>query len=475
MVFSSSIFLFGFLPAVILFYYAQQMLGPKKLRNTVLLFGSYLFYLYGAAGFVLILIGSTLADYFLGLLIERDVRRKGRWLLLAVLINIGFLVYFKYANFFVGELNFGLAQFGFTPIEWQEVILPIGISFFTFKKLSYVLDVYQGKVRALKNFVDFALYVAVFPQLIAGPIMRFSAVRNQLKQRRESWQLFYNGIIRFCWGLAKKVMIADACGRIADFIFGLNLELLDTKMAWLGAIAYTVQIYFDFSAYSDMAIGLGMLFGFKFPENFNRPYSAISITDFWRRWHITLGRWFRDYLYIPLGGNQKSTGRTCLNLTVVFILCGLWHGANWTFVIWGIYHGALLILERISGIRNLPAEKFKVLRRAATLFIVTLGWVIFRSADIFQAFDFLARMFSITDLPVSYELSLVLNYRNVLFLMTALTIAFMPHEFSGIKFLMDRKDPVPLFTGALMILLLLPYCTALIIGGSNNPFIYYRF
>lgn len=475
MVFSSTIFLFGFLPAVILFYYAQQLLCPKKLRNTVLLFGSYLFYLYGAAGFVLILLISTGADYLLGLLIERDPRRKRGWLLLAVLLNIGLLVYFKYANFFVGELNIVFAQFGFRPVGWQEVILPIGISFFTFKKLSYVLDVYQGKICALKNVVDFALYVAIFPQLIAGPIMRFSAVRTQLKQRRESWQLFYNGTIRFCWGLAKKVMIADACGRIADFIFGLDLELLDTKMAWLGAIAYTLQIYFDFSAYSDMAIGLGMLFGFKFPENFNRPYSAVSITDFWRRWHITLGRWFRDYLYLPLGGNQKGTGRTCLNLTVVFILCGLWHGANWTFVLWGIYHGALLILERISGIRDLPDEKYKVMRRGATLFIVILGWVIFRSVNIFQSIDFLSRMFTITDLPVSYELSRVLNYRNVLFLMTALTVFFMPREFSGLRFLMGRKDPIPLFTGALMILLLLPYCAALIIGGSNTPFIYYRF
>jgi alginate O-acetyltransferase complex protein AlgI len=475
MVFSSTIFLFGFLPAVIILYYVQQLLGPKNLRNAVLLFASYLFYLYGAAGFVLVLIGSTMADYLLVLLIERDVRRKRLWLVLAVLLNIGLLAYFKYADFFVDNLNLVFAQCGFTPIEWQGVILPIGISFFTFKKLSYILDVYQGKVRAQKNIVDFALYVAVFPELIAGPIMRYHTVRSQLKQRRESWPLFYDGIIRFCWGLAKKVMIADACGRIADFTFALNPERLDTKTAWLGAIAYTLQIYFDFSAYSDMAIGLGMLFGFKFPENFNRPYSAVSITDFWRRWHITLGRWFRDYLYIPLGGNQKGAGRTCLNLSLVFILCGLWHGANWTFVFWGIFHGALLMLERISGIRNLPAEKYQTVRRAATLLLVILGWVVFRSANIIQAFEFISRMFTITDWPVSYELSLVMNYRNVLFLMTALTVFFMPRDFSALRYLMDRKDPVPLFAGVLMILLLLPYCAALIIGGADTPFIYYRF
>jgi len=475
MLFSSSIFLFGFLPAVIILYYMQQLLGPKKLRNAVLLLGSYLFYIYGAASFVLILIGSTTADYLLGQLIERDVQRKRLWLALAVVLNLGLLAYFKYANFFVGDLNIVFAQFGFTPIEWQEVMLPVGISFFTFKKLSYILDVYQGKVRAQKNAVDFALYVAIFPQLIAGPIMRYHEVRSQLKQRRESWDLFYDGIIRFCWGLAKKIMIADACGRIADFTFTLNLELLDTKMAWLGAIAYTLQIYFDFSGYTDMAIGLGMLFGFNFPENFKRPYSSVSITDFWRRWHITLGRWFRDYLYIPLGGNQKGAGRTCLNLSLVFILCGLWHGANLTFVLWGIFHGALLMLERISGIRNLPAEKYQTVRRAATLLLVILGWVVFRSANIFQAFEFISRMFTVTDLPVSYELSLVMNYRNVLFLMTALTVFFMPRDFSGMRYLMGRKGPIPLFTGVLMILLLLPYCAALIIGGADAPFIYFRF
>ena len=475
MVFSSTIFLFGFLPAVVLIYYTQQVLCEKKLRNVVLLIGSYLFYLFGAAEFVLILIGSTLADFFFGLLIEHDTRRKRLWLLLALLLNIGLLAYFKYTNFFVGELNLVFAQFGFTRIEWQEVILPIGISFFTFKKLSYVMDVYQGKVRAQKNIIDFALYVAIFPQLIAGPIMRYHAVRSQLKQRRESWPRFYDGVIRFCWGLAKKVLIADACGRIADFAFALDLELLDTKTAWLGAVAYSLQIYFDFSAYSDMAIGLGMLFGFRFPENFKRPYSAVSITDFWRRWHITLGRWFRDYLYIRLGGNRKGPSRTCLNLGLVFILCGLWHGANWTFVLWGMFHGILLILERISGIRNLPDEKYQIMRRAITLLLVILSWVVFRSADISQAFDFLSRMFSISDLPVTYELSRVLNFRDVTFLAMALTVFFMPREFSGLRYINDRSGPVPLITGFLMILLLLPYCAALIIGGSNSPFIYFRF
>jgi alginate O-acetyltransferase complex protein AlgI len=475
MVFSSTIFLFAFLPAVIICYYAHQLLPAKKLRNAVLLFFSYLFYLYGAAGFLMILILSTLADYMLGLLIERKVAYRRLWLGFSLLLNLGLLAYFKYANFFVGELNSFLLGLQFFPIEWNDVILPIGISFFTFQKLSYIMDVYRGKSRALVNVIDFALYIAMFPQLIAGPIVRFSYIRSQLKGRRESWTDFYNGTLRFCWGLAKKVMIANSCGQITDLIFGLNLELLDTKVAWLGAITYTLQIYFDFSAYSDMAIGLGMLFGFRFPENFNRPYSAVSITDFWRRWHITLSRWFRDYLYIPLGGNRRGKTRTCLNMAVVCVLCGLWHGANWTFLFWGIYHGIFLIIERISGLRDVSREKYKIARRLVTLLIVVVGWVLFRSEDIYRATGFLEAMFTVSDLPISYELSRALNYRNVLFVMAALPVFFLPADVSPIKLIIERKDPIPVVAGALMILLLLPYCAALIVGGASSPFIYYRF
>jgi alginate O-acetyltransferase complex protein AlgI len=475
MVFSTTIFLFGFLPAVIISYYGQQLLTPQKLRNIVLLFFSYLFYLYGAAGFLLILILSTLADYLLGRLIDRKVKYKKLWLSLSLLLNLGLLAYFKYANFFVAELNSFLLGLKFFPIEWNAVVLPIGISFFTFQKLSYIIDVYRGKSRALTNVIDFALYIAMFPQLIAGPIVRFSYIRRQLKDRRESWNNFYNGTLRFCWGLLKKVVIASSCAQITDLIFDLQLELLDTKVAWLGAITYTLQIYFDFSAYSDMAIGMGMMFGFTFPENFNRPYSAVSITDFWRRWHITLSRWFRDYLYIPLGGNRRTTSRTCLNMAIVCILCGLWHGANWTFLIWGVYHGVFLILERVTGMREIALEKYKIIRRVITLLIIVVGWVLFRSEDIAQAIRFLGAMFTITDWPVSYELSRALNYRNLLILLAALPVFFLPGDFSLIRQLIDKKDPVPLLAGALMILLVLPYCAALIVGGASSPFIYYRF
>jgi alginate O-acetyltransferase complex protein AlgI len=475
MVFSTTIFLFAFLPAVIVCYYMQRLFFQKRPGNAVLLFFSYIFYLYGAAGFLLILLVSTFADYLLGLLIERNPRHRRMWLSLSVFLNLGLLVYFKYANFFVEEINAVVEHFGFSPIEWQHVILPIGISFFTFQKLSYIIDVYRGKSRALENVFDFALYVAMFPQLIAGPIVRFSFIRDQLRGRSESSDMFYRGIMRFCWGLAKKVMIASSCGAIADVIFGLDPRLLDTKFAWLGAMAYTLQIYFDFSAYSDMAIGLGMLFGFKLPENFKRPYSALSITEFWRRWHISLSSWFRDYLYIPLGGNREGMVKTCMNMAVVFILCGLWHGANWTFLLWGLYHGLFLILERLIGLRDIPGEKYRFVRRATTLLIVIVGWVFFRSEDISQAIQYLGVMFTASDLPLSYELSLALNYRNILFMMTALTVFFMPGDFSGISYLTGKKGPTMLLAGALMILLLLPYCAALIVGGSSSPFIYYRF
>ncbi len=475
MVFSSTIFLFAFLPAVIVCYYAQRLFFQRRPGNAVLLFFSYIFYLYGAAGFLLILLMSTLADYLFGLLIDRNPRYKRLWLGLSVLLNLGLLAYFKYANFFVQELTGVLLKMNVSPIEWSGVILPIGISFFTFQKLSYVIDVYRGESRPLENVTDFALYVAMFPQLIAGPIVRFSHIRHQLRGRNESAAMFYRGIMRFCWGLAKKVMIATACGAIADAIFSLDLSLLDAKTAWLGAIAYTLQIYFDFSAYSDMAIGLGMFFGFHLPENFKRPYSAVSITDFWRRWHISLSRWFRDYLYIPLGGNRRGTTRTCFNMAVVCVLCGLWHGANWTFLVWGIYHGLFLVIERITGMRKIAPEKFRFARRTITLFVVIIGWVIFRSQDFYQAIGFLGVMFTAIDLPLSYEVSQVLTYRNLCFLMAALTVFFMPADFSGISVLMHKKDPIPLVAGILMILLLLPYCAALIVGGFNSTFIYYRF
>ncbi|MBL0714429.1 MAG: MBOAT family protein [Desulfosarcina sp.] len=475
MLFASTVFLFAFLPAVILVYYTVPDQPTKRGRNFVLLIFSYLYYLYGAASFLPVFMLSTLGDFGLARLIESDRRRKRLWLILSLVINLGLLAYFKYANFFINEVGILRAQWGLPALTWVEVLLPIGISFFTFQKLSYVIDVYRGDTTALRDPLDFALYVAMFPQLIAGPIVRFQEIRLQLRERRENWERFFSGTVRICWGLAKKVLIAETCGRFADTIFALGPSMLDTKTAWLGAVAYTLQIYFDFSGYADMAIGLGLLFGFVLPENFKRPYSAVSITDFWRRWHISLSRWFRDYLYIPLGGNRHGTARACLNMAVVFVLCGLWHGANWTFLAWGIYHGLFLIIERLTGLRRMPARRWVVTRRAVTLLIVTVGWVLFRAADFGQAAGFLSAMFSWRDLPLAYDLSLRLNPWDLGILLGAATVFVLPPDFSGFRLVAEERHVQPTVAAVVLILIVLPLCGLLIISSPAAPFIYFRF
>ncbi|NNF99639.1 MAG: MBOAT family protein [Desulfobacteraceae bacterium] len=475
MLFHSPVFLFVFLPLVIFCYFCLRQFRPIGSGNTILLLFSYIFYLYGAAGFIVILLISTSFDYGFGLLMVRKPGQRRLWLTLSISLNVGLLAYFKYSNFLIGEVNALFTMAGYTPFDWLPVVLPIGISFFTFQKLSYIVDVYRKKVQPLTSFIDFAMYVAMFPQLVAGPIVRFGTIAGQLRSRIESWDGFYRGCLRFCWGLGKKVLVANACGRIADHIFQLGPEFVDTRLAWLGAVAYTLQIYFDFSAYSDMAIGLGALFGFKFPENFNRPYSSVSITDFWRRWHMSLSRWFRDYLYIPLGGNRYGLTRTCVNMGVVCLLCGLWHGAQWTFVIWGIYHGLFLIAERITGFREMTPDKLPLVRRGATLLVILLGWVLFRCDDMSRALDFYLAMFTITKLPVDYDLSLVLNHRDIFFTMVGAGVFFLPRDFSVFDLFFDTTPRRRLLWSALLILVVLPYCMALIVGTPMNPFIYYRF
>jgi alginate O-acetyltransferase complex protein AlgI len=475
MLFASTVFLFAFLPAVILIYYTVPDQSSKRGRNLILLIFSYIYYLYGAADFLPILIASSLADYGLARLIASDQRRKRLWLIASLVLNLGLLAYFKYANFFIQEIDLLRARMGLPVVAWIEVMLPIGISFFTFQKLSYVIDVYRGDAEVLRDPLDFALYVAMFPQLIAGPIVRFREIQAQLRTRSESWDRFWAGTTRICWGLAKKVVIAESLGRFADTVFGLPPAMLDTKAAWLGAAAYTLQIYFDFSGYSDMAIGLGRLFGFVLPENFKRPYSAVSVTDFWRRWHITLSRWFRDYLYIPLGGNRHGTARACFNMAVVFVLCGLWHGANWTFLAWGVYHGLFLVIERLSGWRRLPRVRWVGTRRAFTLLIVVVGWVLFRATDFSQAAAFLRAMFSWSDLPLAYDLSLLFNPWDLGILIGAALVCLLPPEFSGYRALIMRPQPRPTWAAVLLVLVVFPLCGLLIVSSPAAPFIYFRF
>jgi len=335
MVFSSLIFLFLFLPMALVCYYA----AGRRLRNAVLLAFSWAFYFWGSAEVLGILIVSTLTDYLIGLEIDGAKDRRGakRWAAFSIIVNLAFLAYFKYANFFVGELSGVLSLFGGGPLPWAEVLLPTGISFFTFHKITYIVDIYRGTKKAFRSFVDFALYIAFFPQLIAGPIVRFHEIADQITGRRENTGDFYTGVVRFLWGLVKKVLIADACGEIADAVFALSPMHLDTKSAWLGVFSYAMQIYFDFSAYADMAVGLGLMFGFKLPENFRRPYSALSITDFWRRWHITLSSWCRDYVYMF----ALSAGRRpWLAVLASMLILGVWHELSARYLAWGIYHGA---------------------------------------------------------------------------------------------------------------------------------------
>jgi alginate O-acetyltransferase complex protein AlgI len=388
MVFSSVIFLFCFLPLVLVAYW----IAPQRVRNGMLLVASLIFYAWGEVFYVGVMLASIAMNYVFGLWVDRarDGRSERRVVAIAVIANLALLAWFKYANFLVENTNRLLTGSPGGPLELAPVHLPIGISFFTFQALSYVIDVRRRVSPSMRNPVDMALYIALFPQLIAGPIIRFHDIAAEISSREPRIADIAAGIRRFIIGLGKKVLIANIVGRAADSIFEIPTDQLTPGLAWLGALSYALQIYFDFSGYSDMAIGLGRVFGFHFLENFEHPYVSRSVTDFWRRWHISLSNWFRDYLYVPLGGNRNGAGRTHLNLLIVFLLCGLWHGASWTFVVWGLYHGSFLVLER--GFRNRNIRVWSPLAHAATLLLVLVGWVIFRAETLPQAGAFLAAM-----------------------------------------------------------------------------------
>ncbi|MCA8973658.1 MAG: MBOAT family protein [Planctomycetes bacterium] len=394
MVFSSSIFLYAFLPAFLLLYF----LAPGRLRSLAIALGSFVFYGWWKPEFVLLLLFSSVVDYWLGGRIARD-RSTGRgngrrWLVLSLITNLGLLGYFKYANFGVESLRAVLHGLGLAgDFEWTTVVLPIGISFYTFQTMSYTIDLYRGEVQPATRFVDFLCYVSMFPQLVAGPIVRYSVVEAELRSRRVTWDKLYQGVLFFQVGLVKKILLADTMAEFANGAFGpLNADGLACLDAWLGAVGYAFQIYFDFSGYSDMAIGLGLMLGFHFPINFDAPYKADSITDFWRRWHISLSTWLRDYLYVPLGGNRKGTLRTYANLTLTMLLGGLWHGAAWNFLAWGAYQGFWLVIERLIGKRPWYGLAPRLLRVAITFVLVLFGWVLFRARDLGHAVRYAATM-----------------------------------------------------------------------------------
>lgn len=469
MVFSSAYFLLLFLPLTLLLYF----IVPKRFRNLVLLVASLYFYAYGEEILVLIMVFSTLLDYKCGLLIEQGKRKLG--LRISIVANLLTLGFFKYFNFGVENAYAILDTLSINSESIRgipEIALPLGISFYIFQTMSYTIDVYYGRVKANKNILEFATYVTMFPQLVAGPIVRYADIQKQILDRTVTLLDFTKGLERFILGLGKKILIANTFASIADNIFVQNGEGLSTYSAWLGVIAYSFQIYYDFSGYSDMAIGLGRMFGFTFLENFNYPYISKSIQEFWRRWHISLSTWFKDYLYIPLGGNKKGITRTYLNLIIVFLITGLWHGASWNFVIWGIYHGCFIILEKLF--LGPILKKSGVLQNLYVLGVVTIGWVFFRIEEFPNSIYYLKTLIIPTSgNPSVNDFITYFNSGKELAITLVVAIAFSMPLYPYLE--KKLTNPTFLIFRYIGVICLLLICITYIAAGSYNPFIYFRF
>ena len=470
MVFSSTVFLYIFFPVVFILYY----LFPDKNKNMILLFFSLLFYAWGEPVFVLVMFLSILINYCFGRIIHfynsKMSYKKSKYALIAGIVsNISILFYFKYFNFFMGNLNFLQNVSGNKEFIFAEVALPIGISFFTFQAMSYIIDLYKNKISVQKNIKDLALYISLFPQLIAGPIVRYRSIEKQLIKRHYNIYSISIGVRRFIAGLTKKVFFANTLGEIADKIFALNVSEFSQGAAWVGIVCYSFQIYFDFSGYSDMAIGLGRIFGFRFMENFNYPYISNTITEFWRRWHISLSTWFRDYLYFPLGGNRISKKRTYFNLIIVFIVTGFWHGAAWNFLFWGLFHGMFLIFEK----KFFKFKKKNILFNFYTLFVVLNSWVLFRAPDLKYAVDYFEKMyFGIRTDSFIYSYDYFMTTKILIFLILAAIfstpiIKIFLRNIQKFSF----GDYIERFVYIILI-----YLNIIFVGASTyNPFIYFRF
>ena len=466
MLFSSIPFLYYFLPCVLILYFAV----PKRLKNSVILFSSLFFYAWGEPKFLVFMLISITQGYIFGRLIEKH--RAGKTAKVCLIISVGFslclLGYCKYADFFVSNFN---ALTGLSA-ALPGIALPIGISFYTFQMLSYTVDVYRGNAAAQKNFINLAAYIAMFPQLIAGPIVRYSDISKQLESRTHSLENAAYGARRFIIGLSKKILIANLLGELVA-VFKESDEK-SVLFFWVYAAAYTLHIYFDFSGYSDMAIGLGKIFGFGFPENFNYPYISASITEFWRRWHISLGSWFRDYVYIPLGGNRVSKPRWLLNILIVWMATGLWHGAAWNFVLWGVYFAVLLTAEKLWLLK--PLKKLKVFSHVYVLFFVVISFVIFDAASVSDALTYIVSMFGGAGLPAVTEQSIYyLKSYAVILIIAVIGATPLPARLAAAAEKSSIGSKIKNAAEPVAAVVMLAVCTAFLIDGSFNPFLYFRF
>lgn len=475
MVFSSVIFLTYFFPLVFAIYFLLH----NKVKNAFLLIASMLFYMWGAPKFIFAILGTTTLDFFLVNILHNSSSEKKRklFLILSLCLNVGMLFYFKYCNFFIDNANAVLRLFTEKQIHWTKIVLPIGISFYTFESLTYVIDVYRRIHKPLNNFWQYQLYILLFPKLIAGPIIRYHEISDQITGRlgKEKIEDVLSGFFRFVIGLSKKVLIANTMASLADTVFNTEIINLSTSYAWLGMFAYTFQIYFDFSGYSDMAIGMGKILGFRFPENFDNPYTSGSITEFWRRWHMTLGNWMKNYLYIPLGGNKvASKFRMYFNLWLVFLASGFWHGAAWTFVFWGIYHGLLLVLERIF-LLNLYKKLGKIVPIMITFLLVSIGWVFFRAENFWQSTAFIKKLISLDfKIVYIYVTNEFVFYFSLATIFSFFTLFKLGQKIQEKIYYTDYKNS-GLVLGTFIALIFFMLCVGSVSSSTFNPFIYFRF
>ena len=475
MVFSSALFLFYFLPLFLVGYFV----APKRLRNLYTTCASLGFYAWGAPTFLPIFLASCVTDYLLAKTLSKTEAptRRQQILWVSMLLNVGLLLYFKYANFFVEQVTALTHQLGFSFGKWHKIALPIGISFFTFHKISYIVDIYRRTSPPVRSLGEYFLYITFFPQLIAGPIVRYHEIQDQIQGRKHTWDGFVEGCWRFILGLGSKVLLADPMAAVATHVFSHKPYDISVGYTWLGTLAYTMQIYFDFAGYSSMAIGLALMVGFRFPENFNHPYLAVSVTDFWRRWHMSLSRWMRDYLYIPLGGNRVSPNRQKLNLWVVFLISGFWHGAEWTFIAWGIFHGFFLALERTS-LGHLYLTISPLLRRALTFVTIMFGWVLFRSESLSEAIARWGRMIGLgaESLPLP-RASLISDVGIIVLTVTIAWCLIVEPLVEGRGESASERRPLyeshPLLYPVLIVICVLSIL--FIEAGRYSPFIYFQF